>query len=172
MKSSFGKALKLVLVHEGGYVDHPLDPGGATNRGITIGTLRQWRGRPVTRADVKALSLEETADIYRAGYWMPLRCDELPPGLDYALFDYGVNSGIGRAARALQSVLGVKADGVIGGMTMQAVARHDPADLVNALCNQRMSFLQRLRTWGTFGRGWTSRVRGVRAHALAMAAGA
>ncbi|MGD9866716.1 MAG: glycoside hydrolase family 108 protein [Hyphomicrobiales bacterium] len=169
MQDTFPDALKLVLAHEGGYVDHPLDPGGATNRGITIGTLRQWRGKPVTKSDVKNITFDEVAAIYRARYWDALSCDDLPRGLDYAVFDYGVNSGISRAARVLQALVGVTQDGIIGGMTLKAVSRCSSVTLINRLCDQRLSFLQRLRTWNAFGRGWTNRVRGVRNHALGMA---
>ena len=85
-----------VLASEGGYVNHPRDPGKATNMGITIATLRAWRGRPVTNADVRDLSQEEALQIYKAQYWDTVRADQLPLGLDYLTFDYGVNSGPGR----------------------------------------------------------------------------
>ena len=96
--ANFDRALTAVLRHEGGYVDHPSDPGGATNLGVTRATLAQWRGRAVSKAEVKALTRAEAAKIYRALYWDEIAGDALPAGLDFAVFDYCVNSGPGRAA--------------------------------------------------------------------------
>ena len=104
--ANFERALPLVLKHEGGYVDHPNDPGGATNLGVTIGTLSSWLGRPATKAEVKALTRATVAPIYRKNYWAAIRGDELPAGLDYAVFDFAVNSGPKRAAMALQRAVG------------------------------------------------------------------
>ncbi|ACL57560.1 glycoside hydrolase family 108 protein [Methylobacterium nodulans] len=161
-------ALKLVLAHEGGYVDHPDDPGGPTNLGVTLGTLSAVLGRPATRADVRALTLAKVAPIYRARYWDAVRGDDLPAGLDYALFDFAVNSGPARAAIALQRLVGVADDGVIGAVTLAAVARTDQRWLINALCDSRLAFLRSLKGWPTFGKGWTKRVAGVRTEALAL----
>jgi lysozyme family protein len=167
--SSYDRALSLVLKHEGGYVDHPDDPGGPTNLGITIGTLSAVLGRSATRADVKALTPAKVAPIYRARYWDAVRGDDLPPGLDYAVFDYAINSGPARAAIALQRLVGVADDGKIGPITLAAVAGKDRKDLINRLCDARLAFLRDLSTWRTFGNGWTSRVQTVRNNALAMA---
>jgi lysozyme family protein len=167
--TNFPACLDIVLAKEGGYVDHPADPGGATNLGITLATLSAWRGKPVSKAEICALTRDEAAEIYRARYWTPLRCGDLPRGLDLAVFDYGVNSGIGRPARALQKILGVGQDGVIGPVTLAAVGQRDPAELVETLCDERLVFLRSLKTWPTFGRGWTSRVEDVRARARVMA---
>ncbi|MCF8478108.1 MAG: secretion activator protein, partial [Pseudolabrys sp.] len=101
--------------------------------------------------------------------WDACACDELPAGVDYAVFDYGVNSGIGRAKKVLQRVLGVAADGVLGDQTMRAVAACDPTATVIAICDERLRFLKRLRTWGVFGRGWGRRVSEVKAYSLALA---
>lgn len=169
MKSNFPKALDAVLKHEGGYVDHPRDPGGATNLGITKAVLEAWRGRKVTRAEVRALGRKEAADIYRARFWTSTRCDELPAGLDYAVFDFAVNSGPGRAVRNLQAAVGAKRDGVIGGLTLAAVARIRRADAIRTLCDRRLAFVRALKTWPTFGKGWKRRVEEVRAAALALA---
>ena len=128
--ANFSRALDAVLRHEGGYADHPADPGGATNLGITRATLVRWRGRPVSRAEVKALTRGEAAKIYRAFYWDEIAGDELPPGVDFAVFDYCVNSGPGRAARTLQSAAGVRPDGRIGKITLAAVNAHEPAALI------------------------------------------
>jgi lysozyme family protein len=168
-KGTFEAALRLVLKHEGGYVDHPSDPGGATNLGITIGTLSGWLGRNATKAEVKALTVDAVKPIYRKNYWDRVKGDDLPAGLDYAVFDYAVNSGPSRAVMHLQQVLGVAQDGKIGPITLAAIGKRNPADMINALCDRRMQFLRGLSTFSTFGRGWTSRVDGVRSNALGMA---
>lgn len=172
MKKNYRAALIRVLAHEGGYVDHPLDPGGATNLGITRKTLAAWRGiRPwwkLPKSEVRALTRREAGRIYRARYWDSVCSDKLPAGVDYAVFDFAVNSGVARAAKALQRAVGAKLDGIVGPMTLAAVARHHPKTVIRRLVARRMSFLQRLRSWKTFGRGWTSRVNGVLAGALEM----
>lgn len=170
--STYDRALQLVLKHEGGYVDHYADPGGATNLGITIGTLSSWLGRPATKAEVKALKVADVAPIYRRGYWDKVRGDDLPAGVDYAVFDAAVNSGPGRGAKWLQRAVLVPADGVIGPETLKAAAAADPAVTINRICDDRLNFLKALPTWKTFGKGWSSRVAGVRAEALKMAAAA
>lgn len=161
MKATFHQALAVVLRHEGGYVDHPADPGGATKFGITLSTLSRWRGKAVTKAEVRALGRDEAAAIYRAGYWDPVRGDDLPAGVDLALFDFAVNSGPSRAVSTLQDVLGVKTDGRIGPLTMAALKSQDAGALVTALCSQRQAFLRRLATFPVFGKGWTRRVENI-----------
>lgn len=172
--SRWTHCLAQVLRHEGGYVDHPADPGGATNMGITHKTLARWRKIDpwwaLAKADVKALDRAEAGEIYKALYWDRCKATSLPAGLDLALFDYAVNSGPERAIKTLQALVGVVQDGFVGPLTLQAVKQRDPRALVAALCDQRMSFLQRLSTFSTFGRGWTARVSDIRATALADAA--
>jgi lysozyme family protein len=170
--SNYDRAFTLVLAHEGGYVDLKADPGGATNLGVTQATLSAWRHRKVTKDEVRALTKEEAGKIYRAQYWNAVRGDDLPAGLGYAVFDYAVNSGPSAAVKMLQRVLGVTADGAMGAMTLAAVAKRDTRDLIGKLCDRRLAFLRSLRTWRTFGKGWSRRVAGVRSNALAMAAGA
>lgn len=171
--SNFARSLSLVLEHEGGYVNHPKDPGGATNKGITQMTYDAWRKRrKKATQSVKAITESEVAAIYRADYWDRVRGDALPAGLDYAVFDYGVNSGPDRAIKALQKVLLVPADGAVGPVTLQAAATAIPTTVIDAICDERMAFLKRLSTWGTFGKGWTRRVTDVRAAARAMAGAA
>jgi lysozyme family protein len=164
--SRFKVCLAETLGHEGGYVDHPDDPGGATNLGITHETLAAWRGKPVTKMDVRDITLAEAAAIYHARYWLPIRGDALPQGVDLAVFDFSVNSGPGRAVKCLQSVLGITQDGAVGPMTLAAIGRASPAALVMDLCDARMRFLRGLKTWPTFGKGWTKRVAAVEAAAL------
>jgi lysozyme family protein len=171
MNRRFAECIAVVLRHEGGFVNHPRDPGGATNRGITLRTLREWRqDDSLTAEDVRALSESDAREIYLARFWNPIRGDELPPGLDLALLDFAVNSGQGRAVRVLQEVLGVATDGAIGRRTLDAVRAADAADLVRDLCRRRLAFLQRLPTWDAFGRGWRRRVEEVEREALARAA--
>ena len=169
MKDNFDACLGHVLQSEGGYVDHPDDPGGATNMGITIATLRAWRGRSVTKADVKALTRAEAAAIYRKNYWDAVCGDDLPAGLDLVAFDAAVNSGVSRGAKWLQSALGVSADGKIGPKTIAAAnAAHKDA-VIDRACDLRLAFLRQLSTWKTFGKGWTRRVESVRDTASKMA---
>lgn len=167
--ANFERALALVLVHEGGWSDHPKDPGGATNLGITIGTLSGWLGRPATKAEVRALTRATVAPIYRKNYWDAIRADELPAGVDYCTFDFAVNSGPKRGTMSLQRAVGVADDGVVGPITLAAAAGKPAAQTIERICADRLAFLRRLSTWPTFGKGWTSRVEGVRAEALAMA---
>lgn len=167
---TFDRALALVLELEGGFANHPNDPGGATNLGITRATLAKARGRPVTVAEVKDLTRAEAGSIYRRLYWNAVRGDELPAGLDLAVFDFAVNSGPGRAIRTLQTVLGTAPDGRIGPVTLAAARAAVPSDAIRALTRERLRFLRTLSTWPVFGRGWTSRTTRVEAAALAAAA--
>lgn len=166
--ANFDKALAMVLEHEGGYVNHPKDPGGATMKGVTqavYDAYRKVRGRGPQ--SVKFITDAELKAIYKFQYWDKVQGDYLPAGLDYAVFDFAVNSGVSRAAKYLQAVLNVPQDGQIGAMTLAAI--HSPVAAINALLDRRMGFLRNLKTFLTFGRGWTARVQGVRAHALEMA---
>lgn len=161
MKANFPIALPWTLAHEGGWSNHPKDPGGATMRGVTQRVYTAYRervGKP--NQSVRFIEPAEILDIYKAQYWDALRCDDLPTGVDYAVFDFGVNSGVSRAAKYLQRILGVKQDGVIGEMSIKAANMADPGFIVDKLCEDRMAFLRRLKTWKTFGRGWTRRVMG------------
>ncbi len=155
--AAFQECVAFVLKNEGGFVDNPEDPGGATNMGITIGTLRAWRGQPVTVEDVRNLSQDEAISIYRANYWNPLKCDELPLGVDMVVFDFGVNAGIRRSAMTLQQVVGVTEDGVIGPETLAAVSKQAPAKVVDSFGAARLAYYKQLKEWPEFGKGWTDR---------------
>lgn len=170
MSQNFPASVKLVLRSEGGFVDNPLDPGGATNLGITRATLSNWLRHPASVADVQSLSVDTATAIYQASYWNAIKGDSLPLGIDYAVFDEAVNSGPSKAAKDLQSVLGVPVDGVIGPITLAAATKAEPVGVINALCDARLSFLKSLGTWSTFGNGWSNRVASVRAAAIAMLA--
>jgi hypothetical protein len=153
----------------GGYSNHADDPGGPTNFGITIYDYRKYVKPDATAADVKAMSLDDAKAIYKSNYWDALACGALPAGIDYAVFDYGVNSGVGRAARVLQRLVGVVVDGVIGPVTIAAVRLCAPTALIASFCEERLQFLQSLKTWPVFGKGWSRRVAEVKQAALAMA---
>lgn len=161
MRHNFPAILKLSTRNEGGYSNHPRDPGGPTNHGITQGTLSSFIGRSASIADVKALSIETANKIYAANYWDTVGGDDLPSGLDYAMFDFGINSGPSRANKELQKLLpGVAVDGLIGKKTIAALAGLDIAALIRKLCVARIAFCRQLKTWPSFGRGWTYRVMG------------
>lgn len=169
--SSYDAALARLLQHEGGYTNHPSDPGGPTNFGITIHDYRKHVKPGATAADVKAMTLDEAKRIYRSKYWDAQRCDELPAGVDYAVFDYGVNSGIGRSGKVLRRCLNLPDDSSVVNDHVVAAAKADDAKaLVAAICDERLRFLQRLKTWDVFGKGWGRRVAEVKAHSLTLAA--
>lgn len=170
MNANFAASLAAVLESEGGYVNHPLDKGGATNRGITQTTYDDWRHScSLPDADVRTISDEECAAIYRQRYWNGVHADELPSGVDYATFDLAVNSGVNRACRFLQRAVGAVEDGIIGPKTLAAVKALPPLTVVNTLCDERLAYLRSLPNYGTFGKGWTNRVADVRATASGMA---
>jgi len=169
MHDNFDAVLAVTLKFEGGYVDNKFDPGGATNMGITLKTLEQHRRRPVSKAEVMALSRAEAAEIYAKTYWHVIGGDDLPPGVDMALFDYAVNSGTSRAIRALQSALGIAPDGALGPTTLAAVKTKPVESLIRKLCAARQGFLQHLTTFRVFGRGWSARIAAVETAALHMA---
>jgi lysozyme family protein len=168
--SSYDAALARLLAHEGGYTNHPADPGGTTNFGITIVDYRKYVKPDATAADVRAMKLDEAKAIYRAKYWDAQRCDALPAGVDYAVFDYGVNSGIGRSGKVLRRVLRLPdSTSVVNDAVVTAARAADAKVLIAAICDERLRFLQSLKTWPVFGAGWGRRVAEVRAAALAMA---
>jgi lysozyme family protein len=168
--STYDEALRRLLAHEGGYTNHPSDPGGPTNFGITIHDYRKYVKPNATAADVRAMRVDEAKAIYRAKYWNALRCDDLPAGVDYSVFDYGVNSGIGRSGKVLRRVVGLPdTTHVVTDEVLRAVARRDPKALVVAINDERLAFLKRLKTWPVFGKGWGRRVAEVRSVSLRIA---
>ena len=170
MRHHFDECLAFTLRAEGGFSDHAADPGGATNMGITRATLAAVRGHAVSKADVRALTRAEAADIYRTLYWKAVRGDELPGGVDAVVFDHAVNSGPKAAIRALQGALGFKQDGVLSRRCVLAAQASDYGALVRKLCAARMEFLRRLSTWLVFRRGWTARMEALERMALGLCA--
>ena len=167
MKDNFAACLAHVLKYEGGWSDHPKDPGGATNYGITLRTYSAWLKRPASKAALLGIAHTEVAAIYRAEYWNAVRGDDLPPGLDLVAFDAAVNSGPSRAAKWLQTAVGTNADGKIGPATIAVAGRAGP-DAIKRACATRMQFLRSLETWPVFGKGWSARVAATEALALQM----
>lgn len=170
MRENFDASFRHLLKHEGGFVNHPADPGGMTNLGVTKRAWEEYVGHQVDEATMRGLTPEKVAPFYKARYWDKVRGDELPAGVDHVVFDYAVNSGTGRAAKALQAAVGVPADGAIGPKTLAAVASADPEELVEKICGGRLAFLQALPTFATFGKGWTRRVAEVEEQASSMMA--
>lgn len=168
MDRNFVRALALVLKSEGGWSDNPADPGGATMKGVTLANFRRYVKADATKADLKKIGDDQVAMVYRRFYWDSVLGAELPDGVDYAVFDFAVNSGPGRAAKYLQAVVGALQDGRIGPATLAAVRARPAGVVIDQLCDARLAFLQRLPTWATFGRGWSDRIKSVRAHALLM----
>jgi lysozyme family protein len=169
--STYDEALRRLLAHEGGYTNHPSDPGGPTNFGITIYDYRKYVKPNATATDVRAMTVGEAKAIYRKRYWDAQRCDELPAGVDYSVFDYGVNSGIGRSGKVLRRVVGLlDTTHVVTDEVLRAVAKRDPKALVVAINDERLAFLKHLKTWPVFGKGWGARVAAVKSVSLRMAA--
>lgn len=158
----FLKYLDWVLVHEGGYVNHPKDPGGSTNYGITQAVYNNYLHASGKRSQSVALiTRKEVEAIYRVKYWLLIRGDELPQGWDYAIFDFGINSGPKRAVKYAQEAVGVEADGVIGPATLSAI-RAAPREALFKYLDKREAFLRQLPHWPDFGKGWLRRVNDVR----------
>lgn len=170
MDRNFSRSLSLVLKSEGGWSDNPADPGGATMKGVTIATFRRYIDPKATKDDLRHITDAQLAKVYREQYWNAISGDDLPDGVDYATMDFAVNSGPGRAARYLQSVVGAPMDGAIGQATLDAVAKMPVGVVIDRLCDARLAFLKSLGTWGTFGKGWGARVASVRHDALLMTA--
>jgi len=173
MQANRANCIARTLVYEGGKVDDPRDPGGRTNKGVTQATYNAYLreiGHPA--ADVYNISDADVQAIYTEHYWKAIDGDNLPAGVDFAVYDAAVNSGPGHAVIWLQQALGVTADGQIGVKTVQAIQDFgDNAKLVQAICSRRLGSLQKLSTWKTFGKGWAARIASVQKAGVAMAAG-
>jgi lysozyme family protein len=171
MKFNFVPSLAAVLIHEGGYVNDPQDPGGATNKGVTQPVYDDWRiGEKLSKRSVQLINAFEVGEIYRRRYWNATRGDDLPSGVDYCVFDFAVNSGVNRATRYLQRAAGVNDDGQIGSMTLAAVKAKPSVALIEQICAARLNFLRQLPTFARFGKGWTARVEDVAKRAKDMLA--
>jgi lysozyme family protein len=170
MKENWQKSFGLMLASEGGFVNHPRDPGGMTNLGVTKATWENWVGRESDEAEMRSLTPEKVEPLYKKKYFDAVRGDELPMGLDYLMFDFAVNAGAGRAIKTLQTAVGVTPDGGFGPMTMAAVQAVDPNDLIERFSQAKEDFYRSLTTFATFGKGWLNRVADVKVKASAMLA--
>jgi lysozyme family protein len=169
MANNFDRALKVVLKYEGGFVNHPSDPGGMTNLGITHKTYSNWIGRDATEDEMRNLKLADVKPIY-SKFWNKLNCDQLPSGLDLVVFDFAVNAGIKRSARLLQNLIGADEDGEIGEKTIRLAAHYalnKPA--ISDFSNKRRAYYATLSHFSTFGKGWIRRTNEVSAIALSWA---
>jgi len=165
---NWDKCFDLVIVNEGGYVDNKLDPGGATNWGCTQAVWEGYIGHKVSVDDMKALTKEDVKPLYKKRYWDAIHGDAIPSGLDYCLFDCAINSGVNRSAKIIQEIVGVFADGAIGNNTVSAITQLNPITAINEFCDKRQAFLESLKTFPVFGKGWSKRVSEVRTRALEM----
>lgn len=165
MKENFDKCLEMLLHHEGGYVWHEEDPGGETNLGVTKKVYQDWGGTK----EMIDLTVEDVAPIYKKNYWDRCKCDELGSGLDWVVMDWAVNSGTRRVSKALQKACGAERDGVIGNKTLALANGQDVKYMIEEISVMRQSFYESLRTFKTFGRGWTRRNKETTEQALSMA---
>ena len=162
MAHNFNAVIDHLLINEGGYVNHPLDRGGATIHGVTLRNWRAYTGDKVSKSRFKALQHVDVKPFYKSEYWDKVNADKLPSGVDYYVFDFAVNSGVSRSAKFLQKLVGVYPDGVIGDITIKAVNDYilvsSAVELLKNLDEARRYFLQGLPTFSTFGRGWENRL--------------
>lgn len=172
MKENFKPSLAFTLKQEGGWSDHPSDPGGATMKGVTLKTYSEYLKRPATRENLRGIPDIHLEDIYRTMYWDKVCGDALPRGIDLCVFDFAVNSGPGRAVKVLQTLCKTKPDGVIGPMTIKAINNwfvdSYPSTSIDEYQNARQHYLEALPTFSTFGKGWTRRVKEGRDAALTL----
>jgi len=172
MADLFAECLAFTLTQEGGYVDDPADPGGATNMGITLATLQEWDHDPALGpANVENMTRQTAAAIYRTLYWNALRGDSLPAGVDLSTFDFGVNAGTCRSAKLLQEALGFtgdEVDGCVGPITLRAALKANPVQVIDGLAARQADFYRGLAEFDLFGQGWLDRTERRRQAALAM----
>ena len=164
MKENFDKCLEMLLHHEGGYVWHEEDPGGETNLGVTKKVYQEWGGTK----DMKDLTVEDVAPIYKKNYWDRCKCDDLESGVDWVVFDWAVNSGTGRSAKAIQKICGAAQDGAIGPKTLALIGTQNTQYVIEEFGKIRQDFYESLKTFDTFGKGWTRRNKETTEKALEM----
>lgn len=169
MRALFNTSLELLLKHEGGFSNHPRDPGSITNLGVTRRSWEAYVGHWVTEQEMRDLTADKVWDFYKTKYWDLVHGDDLPAGLDFCVFDTCVNSGPNRAVRILQDVLGVSIDGILGPATLTAVGKSPVELLVSAYTTVRLAYLKSLPNWDVFGGGWATRVEEVEREAKQLA---
>ncbi len=178
MQSNWKQAFEQMLASEGGFTDDERDPGnklpdgrkGSTMLGVTQFNWEQHIGHQVTHEQMKKLTPADVEPLYKKKYWDAVRADELPSGIDYLVFDMGVNAGPGRSIKLLQSAVGVPADGGLGPITMKAVLAANPVELIDRFSEEKEAFYRSLNTFETYGKGWLNRVAAVKVKANTMLA--
>jgi lysozyme family protein len=171
MLGNFDRCYRLSRISEGGYVNHPDDNGGATNKGVTqerYNTYRRSKGQPIN--DVRWITDEEAREIYTE-YWHEVKGDELPLGMDYAVFDFSLHSGSHRAVMILQTMIGAMRDGILGPVTLQRLRdrmSQGAEQCIKGYCERRLNYVRTLPDWPVFGRGWASRITDLSDVALGM----
>ena len=170
MQANFARVLPLVLEYEGGFTKEKRDPGNWTGGKVGVGELR-GTNKGIAAASFPTLDIEhmtdaQIAEIYRAKYWVRVRGDDLPSGVDLSVMDGGVNSGPARSVKWLQAVVGETQDGIAGPVTLNAAAKADAPKTIKAHCAKRLGFVRSLAIWNTFGKGWSKRIANVEATAL------
>lgn len=171
-RETLAKVMPLVFKHEGGFTLHRADPGNWTGGKVGVGVLKGTKygisAASFPTLDIKNITQAQATEIYRLHYWNMIRGDDLPKGIDYAVLDFAINSGVSRATFFLQRALKVEDDGIIGPETLDAARNADAVTVINDLCNARLAFLKTL-DWTTFGKGWSARVASVRTEACRLA---
>lgn len=170
MLSNWPASLALVLKSEGGFSNHSADPGGVTMLGVTKKVWEAWVKHPVDVAEMRALTPELVAPLYKSQYWDACKCDQLPLGVDYAVFDFAVNAGVGRASKTMQAALGTAADGIVGPATLGVATNADPDHFLEKFSAAKEQFYRNLPTFEHFGKGWLRRVSEVKQTAEGMIA--
>ena len=168
--SNWKRSFELMLKSEGGWSNHSADPGGMTNLGVTKRVWEQWVGRESNEKEMRNLTPAMVEPLYKRKYWDACKCDDLPEGLDYLVFDFAVNAGPGRSIKTLQTAVGTTPDGIIGPKTLAAVRAIDPHELIEKFSVAKTEFYESLPTFPTFGRGWLNRVADVKVKASNMLA--
>ena len=168
MTENFDHSLDLVLKSEGGFVNNPKDPGGMTNLGVIASTWANFKGRNTNEKEMRSLTRDDVAPLYEKKYWDACKCDDLPSGIDYLVFDFAVNSGPGRSVKILQRALGLPEDGAVGPVTIQTIDVMDKTELIARFSDAKKQFYESLPTFATFGNGWLKRVDEARVNASNM----
>jgi lysozyme family protein len=176
MQSNWQQAFEQMLASEGGFSDDTRDPGnslpdgraGSTMLGVTQYNWEQHIGHQVTHDQMRKLTPADVEPLYKKKYWDAVRADELPSGLDYILFDMGVNAGPGRSIKIMQDAVGVTPDGGLGPVTMAAINAADPVELIAKFSEGKEAFYRSLKTFETYGKGWLNRVAAVKVKSTSM----
>ena len=178
MKQNWDQAFKQMLASEGGFTDDERDNGnqlpdgrkGSTMLGVTQFNWERHLGHKVTHDHMRRLTPADVKPLYKKKYWDVVRADELPSGIDYLVFDMGVNAGPGRSIKLLQAAVGVTPDGGLGPITMSAVWAADPVRLIQDFSDAKEEFYRCLDDFPVYGTGWLNRVAAVKQKASTMAA--